>query len=707
MTIQPENYINRELSWLEFNQRVLDLANDPETPLLERLKFLAITSSNLDEFFMVRVGGLQLQQKASAASTDFAGMAVDEQLAAIHQRTSVMIQAQYDAFLEHIAPGLRLQGIEHVQLAGASIRHREAANQIFDEEIYPVLSPMAVNSTGEFPLLANHALCVCVKLAAASNEEPEDRFAVIPLGKVLPRVIALPADHGHCFTLLEDVVCHFIDNFFPGEKVLAAAAFRISRNADIRIQEDSAADLLHGMKDLLQMRKLAACVRLEVDQAADAQIIHFLQDNLKVSLRETSLVPQPLDLSAFMQLSGLAGFDHLRFEKWASQKSPSIDATRSMFENIAERNLLLCHPYESFEPVVRFIEEAADDPDVLAIKQTLYRTSRDSPIVAALRKAAERGKYVTAVVELKARFDEARNIEWAQELEEAQVQVIYGVKNLKTHAKICTIVRREPRGIVRYMHFGTGNYNEATARIYGDISYFTCDAELGMDASAFFNAVTGYSQPQQYGALEAAPIGLRRKLLSLIDAEIERKQQGQRATISVKLNSLVDPQLIEALYRASQAGVTVRLNIRGICCLRPGVKGLSENITVISVVDRILEHARIASFHHGGDDLVFISSADWMPRNLDRRVELLVPIEDNACRKRIVSILDCHFKDTTNAWLLGPDGCYTRRKPKKNRPPFRSQEALYRAACDATKEAELKRRSVFEPHQPASQKKHS
>ncbi len=730
MAIEPENFINREMSWLEFNQRVLLLARDESTPLLERLKFLAITSSNLDEFFMVRVGGLQLQHKAGVASTDPAGMTVTEQLDAIYERTSRMIQSQYETLLSEIEPAMRLQGIERIVLDSASVQHNEAASQIFDEEVFPVLSPMAVLDPSRFPLLPNHALCLCVKLAARPSDEAAEeeaskkrkekskrkdtqadeleeteRFAVLPLGRVLPRIITLPADNGHCFMLLEDLVAFHVASFFPGEEVLAVAPFRISRNADISLQEDSAADLLHGMKDLLQLRKTADCVRLEVDTTADASIVTFLQTCLRVGNRETNLVPSPLDLSALMPLSGLDGFEHLQFEKWPSQKSPHIDASKSMFENISERNLLLCHPFESFEPVVRFIEEAADDPDVLAIKQTLYRTSRNSPIVAALRRAAERGKYVTAIVELKARFDEARNIEWAQELEEAQVHVIYGVKNLKTHAKICTIVRREPRGIVRYMHFGTGNYNDATARIYGDISYFTCDHQLGMDASAFFNAVTGFSQPQQFEAIEAAPTGLRHKLLVLIDAEIKRKQQGQPAAIAVKLNSLADPQLIEALYRASQAGVNVSLNIRGICCLRPGVEGLSDRITVTSIVDRVLEHARIIYFKHGGDDLVFISSADWMPRNLDRRVELLVPIEDPACRKRLVSILHSYFKDTTNAWLLQEDGRYTRVKASKKKDRIRSQELLYNKACQATVEAEKKRNTMFEPHEPASQKK--
>ncbi|QDV27849.1 polyphosphate kinase 1 [Aureliella helgolandensis] len=701
MAIESQNYINRELSWLAFNQRVLEQAKSTHVPLLERLKFLAISSSNLDEFFMVRVGGLLLQLKAAVASTDPAGMTVRAQLKAVRARTAEMIEGQYNCFLNQLEPALRQEGIERVTLKNASVKHQEAANLVFDEEIFPVLSPMAIHSAEDFPLLANHALYVCAQIATEGSDS--HRFVIIPLGKVIPRVITLPAENGFRFAMLEDVVCHFIQSFFTGEQVVSAAAFRITRNADVSIQEDAAADLLHGMKELLQQRKTADCVWLEVDQDAAPEIRKFLQTCLEVTDRETCLAPNPLDLSAFMQFTDLEGYDHLRDPTWTPQKSPQIDPTVSMFTTISEGDLVLNHPYESFEPVVRLIEEAAEDPDVLAIKQTLYRTSRNSPIVNALRKAAERGKYVTALVELKARFDEARNIEWAQELEEAQVQVVYGVKYLKTHSKVCIIVRREPRGIVRYMHFGTGNYNETTARFYSDISYMTCNDELGTDTSAFFNAVTGYSQPQPYNALEAAPIGLRKKLLELIAAEIERKKQGQSASIAAKLNSLVDPQLIEALYQASQAGVNVRLNVRGICCLRPGVPGLSENISVISIVDRILEHARMVYFEHGGDDLMFISSADWMPRNLDKRIELLVPIEHVGSKKRLIGILENYFKDTSHAWELQPDGCYIRRTSPSGRS-FRVQEHFYKKACNAIKDAEQKRRTMFEPHQPAAKR---
>ena len=705
MSLQPEHYFNRELSWLEFNQRVLDQACNPSIPLLERLKFLSITSSNLDEFFMVRIGGLQLQQRESVSSTDPAGMTVDEQLTAIESRTSRMIEDQYSCF-RTLEPALAEAGISRIHLTDASAKHLSAAYNYFEENIIPVLSPLAVESAEDFPLLVNQSLCLCVKLRLPAEKVTKDgvnyRFALVPLGRGLPRFVTLPSEHGFCYALLEDVIAHHVDLFFAGEEVLATTVFRITRNADVSIQEDAAADLLHGMKELLQQRRRADCVRLEIEDQAPADAVQFLQDCLCVSNRETIRCPKPLDLSAFMDLSGLEGFGDLCNPSWPPQRSPRIDPSQNMFATIAEGDVMLCHPYESFKPVVRLIEEAADDPDVLAIKQTLYRTSRNSPIVNALRRAAEKGKYVTVIVELKARFDEARNIEWAQELEDANVQVIYGVKGLKTHAKICIVVRREPRGIVRYMHFGTGNYNETTARFYGDISYLTCNAELGTDASSFFNAVTGYSQPQQFTAIEAAPIGLRKKLISLIEAEIERKKQGQRAMIVAKLNSLVDPQLIESLYRASQAGVVVRLNIRGICCLRPGVPNLSENITVVSIVDRILEHARMIYFYHGGDELAFISSADWMPRNLDRRVELLTPIQDKACKRRFIHILESYFHDTESLWMLNAEGKYVRRSLRGDDSQLRVQEQLYREAVDSLKQADHKRRTMFEPHQSAN-----
>lgn len=701
MNPDSAKFFNRELSWLEFNQRPLDQAICPDVPLLERLKFLAITSSNLDEFFMVRVGGLQLQLEQHLVSTDPSGMSVTQQLTAIYDRVRRMVAAQYDCFLNSIEPGLQAAGLQRIRMQSAATRMREFAERMFQEEIYPILSPMAIDPAGPFPLLGNQSLYLCIALRVP-DQDPPRRHAMMPLGKVLSRFITLPTDQGYGYMLLEDVVTAMVDRYFPSDDVEEVTTFRITRNADVSVREDGAADLMSGMQEVLYRRRTADSVRLEVDANCSTEMANYLRDRLEVDDRDIFRIEGPLDLSAMMHLCALDGYPSLHDPAWPSQASPLVDLTQSLFSTIGERDVLLSHPYESFEPVVRLIEEAAADPDVLAIKQVLYRTSRKSPIVAALKRAGERGKYVTAIVELKARFDEARNIEWARELEQAGVQVIYGVKGLKTHAKVCIIVRREPHGIQRYVHFGTGNYNEMTARMYSDVSFLTCNEELGADASAFFNAVTGYSQPQQYRRIDAAPIGLRKRLLSMIDTEAQRKRQGQRGYIAAKLNSLVDPEIIEALYRASQAGVTIRLNVRGVCCLRPQVPGLSDNISVISVVDRFLEHARIMYFYHGGDERMFISSADWMPRNLDRRVELLVPIDDFACRKKLMEILDSYFRDNQNAWELQSDGTYHRLTPDEGETPVRSQELLYQMAVDTVRQAEATKRTMFEPHLSAS-----
>lgn len=693
MNKAPSKFLNRELSWLEFNQRVLEEALDLGLPLLERLKFLAITASNLDEFFMVRVGGLQLLVESGNVALDPAGMTAAEQLAAVLERVHRMVELQYACFAEQLEPALAEAGLRRWKPAEINERQRSLLEQTFESEIYPVLTPQAV-TVDEFPLLVGGTLHACVKLEGDAGP----KFAVIPFGRSTPRFLTLHADRGYSFVLLEDAVKLFAERFFPGVAVLECVPFRIARNADIGIRDDMASDLLAGMQEVLTARKHGDCVRLEVSAEASEETLAFLRSSLGIEDRDVFAVTGPIDLSAFMQLSDLKGFDAQRYEPWPPQASAEIDKKSSLFEIITRQDLLLCHPYESFEPVVRLIEEAAEDPDVLAIKQILYRTSRNSPIVSALAKAARRGKHVTVIVELKARFDEARNIEWAKNLEQNDVQVIYGVRGLKTHAKLCIIVRREPQGIQRYVHFGTGNYNEITARIYSDVSLLTCNEELGADASSFFNAITGYSQLHNFRKIAAAPLGLRDRLLELINAETERRQQGQKAQIVAKFNSLVDPEVINALYAASQAGVKVRLNIRGICCLRPGVPGLSENITVVSIVDRFLEHARILYFHHGGDERVFISSADWMPRNLDRRVELLVPVEHPAAKKRLIEILDTYFQDSTKARQLQPTGEYQRIKATGKRRGFRAQEQLYRAAVQAVTQAEQSRRTVFEPH---------
>jgi polyphosphate kinase len=691
-------YLNRELSWLEFNQGVLDEAHDASVPVLERLKFLAISASNLDEFFMVRVGGLKLVEQQENPPADPAGMSIREQLDAIAARVQRMAGDQYRCILDELEPQLAQGGVRRLTASDLNDRQKQAVDQFFGDEVASVLTPMAVDESLEFPLLPHQMLHVAVRLLPRDGES-RSRFAIIPLGRSLGRFVTLPSDRGYCYILLEDVVAAQAERFFPGEGVVHCATFRITRNADIAVRDDLVHDLLSEIEEVLDERKLGNCVRLEIAAEADAETVAFLRQALGVDEGQIYALPGPLDLAGFMRLSDLQGFDNLKYEPWPPRISPDVDLGAGMFNVIAKRDILLLHPYDSFEPVVRLLEEAAEDPDVLAIKQTLYRTSRNSPIVAALERAAERGKYVTAVIELRARFDEARNIEWARNLERAGVQVIYGVKGLKTHAKICIIVRREPYGIVRYVHFGTGNYNEITSRLYSDVSLMTCNEEFGSDAIAFFNAITGFSQPQRFRKIDAAPLGLRERIIEMIDAETDRQNHGQKARIIAKLNSLVDPEIIEALYRASNAGVEIKLNIRGVCCLKPGVPKLSEHISVVSIIDRFLEHSRILYFHHGGDRRVFISSADWMPRNLDRRVELLVPVEDHALKDRLLQTLKTYFKDDVKSRRLLPDGRYKRLTPSAKRPAVRAQEVLHRRVCDAALVAEQSQRTVFEPHQ--------
>lgn len=699
-SVEPR-YFNRELSWLEFNQRVLDEAYDTSLPLLERLKFLAITASNLDEFVSVRWGSLQYLM-ARGGKPDATGMTPEQQLRAVLDRTRKLVAAQYACWLDDLLPALAAAGLRRILPQEMNERQARVLENVFQEELFPILSPMAVSPEQDFPLLNGLTLHLAVRL----TDDPRDhspRIALIPLGKQQPRFITLPTESGAGYLLLEDALLFYLARFFPGETILETALFRLTRNADLELREDLASDLMEGMQEILDARRVSPCIRLEISASASPEMKRFLCERLQVPNDYVFDIPGPLDLAAFARLTDSQGFDHLKYEPWPPVQPPEVDPAESLFTTIARRDLLLYHPYDSFDPVVRFVEEAADDPDVLAIKQTLYRTSSRSPIVAALRRAAMQGKYVTALVELKARFDEARNIEWARDLERHGVQVIYGVKGLKTHAKICLVVRREAHGIVRYMHFGTGNYNEQTARIYSDASLMTCDEDLGADATSFFHAITGYSQPQRFRKIEAAPLGLRERLLEMIEVEIRNRRDGRKALILLKLNALVDEPMIDALYQASQAGVKVRLNIRGICCLRPGVPGLSENITVTSVIDRFLEHSRILYFHHGGDERLFISSADWMPRNLDRRVELLVPVEHPATKERLLSILKVHFQDTVKARRLLPDGRYERINTPEYGEPVRSQAVLYQRAVAAAKAAAQLPVSMFEPHRAPGQ----
>ncbi len=691
-------YINRELSWLDFNLRVLEEAQDGSIPLLERLKFLAITASNLDEFFMVRVGGLLTALQSGSDKLDPTGLSVHQQLEAIGKAVHSMTHAQYECFLEHIEPQLAASGIKRVSATALTEEQASVVEHVFKDQIQSVLTPMAVGDGRDFPLLLSGTINVCVQLAPAPDSE-DPRFAVIPFGRSAMRFVTLPSAGGYEYMLAEDVVTHFVQGFFPGEEVVSTALFRMTRNADFSLDEDEAADFLSGIEEVLRQRRDSFCVRLELSSTPCKEIKSFLQSSLSITDEFTFECAGPLDQAGFSRLAELPGFESLRYEDWVSQRSAGIEPHRSLFDQIKERDILLHHPYESFDTVVRFIEEAAADPDVVSIKQTLYRTSRNSPIVNALLRASEAGKQVTVLVELKARFDEQRNIDWARRLEQVGVQVIYGVKSLKTHAKVCVVVRREPQGFQRYVHFATGNYNEITARFYTDISYFTAKEAYGADALTCFNAVCGYSQPQGFRKIEIAPISLRRRLLEMISVERTRCENGHEGRIMAKLNSLVDSTIINALYEASQAGVQIQLNIRGICCLKPGVPGLSENISVVSIVDRYLEHSRILYFLHGGDKRVFLSSADWMPRNLDRRVEVLVPIDSPDCRDAVIDILNQCMRDTNKARHLGSDGQWTRSADRT----VRAQAEFQKQATAAAKSAAIARRTILEPHQSPNQ----
>jgi polyphosphate kinase len=709
---RSESYFNRESSWLNFNQRVLEQAFNPANPILERVKFLAITASNLDEFFMVRVGSLSIAAASGSNQTDIAGLTAQDQLKLIRKRILEQNQLQYGCLLDELLPGLAEHRIQRLEPGQLSSRQREYLASYFEEEIVSVLSPIAVERPEDFPVLRGARMCVCVRLGNGSGgklrprnvsdepgsegKEAGSRFVLIPFAGNLPRIITLPRDAGYEFLLLEDLIGLFLDRLLPEQKVLEWTPLRIIRNADFELDEE-AGDFLREMQQLITSRATSDCVRLELSENASEEMRKFLQSSLVVEDDDIYLARGPLDLSALMTLVGLPQFPHLREAAWPPVPAPEFAAGENIFDVVAQRDVLLLHPYQNYDPVLELIQTAARDPGVLAIKQTLYRTSRDSKIVSALADAAESGKHVTVVLELKARFDEQRNINWAKRLERAGVDVIYGVSGLKTHAKLCVVVRREKGGIKRYVHFGTGNYNEVTANLYSDVSFLTSDAQLAMDAVHVFNAITGLSVPQTLEKLSLAPINLRASLLDLIEIETANAEAGIPAEIVGKLNSLVDQRMIDALYKASQAGVKVRLNIRGICCLRPGVKGLSENIRVTSVVDRFLEHSRILQFRHGGDQKLFIGSADWMTRNLDRRIELLIPIEDPACRQRLSDALEAYFKDNVSASELRSDGTY-RRVPIRKKGEFRSQAYLYEQAQTLFENVTNPRTTVFRAH---------
>jgi polyphosphate kinase len=669
-------FINRELSWLEFNGRVLDEARDPSVPLLERLKFLAIVASNLDEFFMIRVAGLKQQLSGNVAETPADGLTPAEQLTAISARAHAMVAEQYRVWRDEVNPGLERAGVRVARGALLSTEQRGQLSGYFSREVWPVLTPLAVDPGHPFPMLANRSLNLAILLHREKEKvtKRETVLAVVQVPSVLKRVSEIvTADGVRAFVLLEDLIALQAGDLFPGFRVVGCSAFRVTRNSDLAIDEDEADDLLKTIQKELRRRERGSAVRLEIAHDTPAEIVNYLRSVLRLEEDDVYRVDGPLHLADLGPIAQIAGADlrDLRDEPFSPQIVPPLQEYDDIFRVIAQRDILLQHPYESFEDVVEFIEEAARDPKVLAIKQTLYRTSADSPIVRALIRAAENGKQVTAVVELKARFDEAPNIQWARALEDAGVHVVYGLIGLKTHCKVSLVVRREADKIKRYVHLSTGNYNPATARIYGDLSYFSARDAYADDAGALFNLLTGYSSPPSWKRFHVAPLGLQERIVSLIDRETAL---GPRGRIIAKMNSLVDATVIKALYRASQAGVQIDLIVRGICCLRPGVPGTSDNIRVISVVDRFLEHARIFYFEGGGRREVYLSSADWMPRNFQRRVEVMFPVDDEDLRDRVVDeILSITLSDNVKARRLLADGTYVRVRPEGDTPLVRSQ----------------------------------
>jgi polyphosphate kinase len=651
-----ENFINRELSWLEFNQRVLDEAKDNTNPLLERLKFLAISGSNLDEFFMVRVGSLYSQIQAGFEAKEVAGLTPAEQINKILHRVRRMVKDQYKTY-DHLYDHLGNKNIRIFTYDMLSDKQLAFVNDYYKNILYPVLTPMVIDSGRPFPLLLNKTLNVGVILK--TNKGDQELFATIQVPSVLERLVPIPGGEGENFVLLEDIIKNHLSELF-GFKILSAACYRITKNADLSLNEEGAEDLLETIEESLKQRKWGLAVRLEIEDIHDDRIINKLKQEFEISRDQIFEIKGPIDLTFIDKLYGIKGFNELKFEAIKSLPVKELQECNDMFQAISKKDIFLHHPYESFSSVVKLVETAAQDEKVLAIKQTLYRVSGNSPIIAALSKAAENGKQVTVLVELKARFDEENNIHWARQLEKAGCHVIYGVIGLKTHSKILLIVRQEKKGIKRYVHLGTGNYNDVTAKFYTDIGLLTSKSEFGEDASVIFNMLSGYFKPENMSKITIAPYGLRKKLEYLVERETENAKKGKPAKIIAKMNSLIDKRLMIALYKASQAGVKVELIIRGICSLRPGVKGLSDNIKVRSIVGRYLEHSRIYYFYNDGKEDIYISSADWMYRNLDKRVETMTIIEDPLIKKELKEMLALYLKDNVKARVLLPDGSYTK-----------------------------------------------
>ena len=668
-TPASEKLLDRELSWIEFNARVLEESMDETNPLMERLKFMGIVSSNFDEFFMVRLASFGDAQA---------------HLKEIYKRAFALIDRQHGHFEHALVPALEKAGIARVHPRGLTDRQRDYLNGLLQKELLPLLTPIALREGQPLPILVNLSLYRVVQLIDPA-EPKKPYYALIELPRNYPRMIALPAEQRYEFILLEDVISLFANELFSGYEITGQGMIRITRGAELTLDEEKDEDFAKVMTEALRTRRNSFIVRLEIS-AADA-VADFFKKQLEVPEHRIHRIGEWMDLKGLSQLAFQPAFEHLRRPAWVPRPSPEFQGEEDLWTVLKTRDVMLHHPYESFDAYLQFLKLAASDPDVLAIKHTLYRAAHPSAVIAHLEKAAENGKQVTVLVELKARFDEQRNIEWAERLINAGATVLYGVAGLKTHAKACLVVRREPEGIRRYLHLATGNYNERTARLYSDLGLFTSREEITSDVASFFNVITGYSHPVGFRKIEIAPYGLRRRLERLILREGMRASKEHPGLILAKMNSLVDPQIIEALYRASQAGVKIRLNVRGICCLRPGVPGLSENIEVVSIVDMFLEHSRIFYFHNGGDDEVFLSSADWMPRNLEKRLEILFPVEDERLKKTVTELLQLYFKDNAKSWLLQPDGSYRRKEPGDEKR-FRVQEFLCKRAQQQSGAAE-------------------
>ena len=699
-----EKYMNRELSWIGFNYRILSEARDKANPLFERLKFLSITSSNLDEFFMVRVASLKDMINADCDKKDIAGMTPKEQIEAILNETHDFVNLQYSTYNRSLVPALKGENLiiidKHEHL---NEEQKKYVDRYFDEDIYPVLTPMAVDSSRPFPLIRNKSLNIAAlleekeslaeKVEARKQEkngkkkeekqEKELEFATVQVPSVLPRIIRIPSEEEGQTTiiLLEEIIERHIQKLFMNYKVVCAHPYRVMRNADLSIDEDDAEDLLKEIEKQLKKRQWGEAIRLEIEDKMDDRLLNILKEELNIRQKDIFQINGPLDLTFLMRLYGIEGFDHLKTPKYIPQPNPAINLDENIFDQISKGDILLHHPYQTFDPVVDFVRQAATDKKVLAIKQTLYRVSGNSPIIASLAQAAENGKQVSVLVELKARFDEENNIIWAKKLEKAGCHVIYGIKGLKTHSKITMVVRSEEEGIKRYVHLGTGNYNDSTAKLYTDMGLFTSSQAIGEDATAVFNMLSGYSEPAGWNKLALAPLWLRDKFEYLIRREINFAKEGKEAFIVAKMNSLCDRETIDLLYKASEAGVKINLIVRGICCLRAGVPGLSENISVRSIVGTFLEHSRIFYFHNGGYEEVYMGSADWMPRNLDKRVEILFPVEAPELKEEVIHILNIQLADTLKAHIMKPDGNYD-KVDKRGKTPLASQEYFCQEAME-------------------------